>query len=159
MVDIQTISIVIASGSVVLAAIYYVLQLRHQSKMRQLDITLRVYSTITSKEWCEAWEKVRDRETLDYNSYKEKYGLVELNEVCATMEEVGVLLRKKFIDIDLADDLFIGSVKMVWEKVKPIVEDGRKLSNRPQALRNLEYFYNEVKKREQKLQQTGVKSD
>jgi hypothetical protein len=35
MVDIQTVSIAIASAGVFLAAIYYILQIRHQTRIRQ----------------------------------------------------------------------------------------------------------------------------
>ena len=44
MVDIQTISIAIASAGVFLAAIYYTIQIRHQTKMRHTDLVVRLYS-------------------------------------------------------------------------------------------------------------------
>jgi len=37
MVDVQTVSIVVASASVVAWIIYYAFQVRHQSKVRQTD--------------------------------------------------------------------------------------------------------------------------
>lgn len=155
MVDISSVSVVVAAASVVAGVIYYSFQLRNQTKMRQTDLVMRLYSTMSSKEWLEAWEKVRGREILNYNNYKKQYGLVEFNEVVNVFEEVGVLLRRKLIDIELVDDLFSGSVKMVWEKAKPIIEDSRKLSNRPRLLRNLEYLANEMKKREQQQAKIG----
>jgi hypothetical protein len=45
MVDVQTISIAIASAGVFAAAIYYIFQIRHQDKMRHLDLFMRLYST------------------------------------------------------------------------------------------------------------------
>lgn len=44
MVDVQTVSIAIASAGVFVAAIYYMLQLRHQSKMRKTEMVMRLYS-------------------------------------------------------------------------------------------------------------------
>jgi len=41
-VDIQTISIAVASASVTLAAIYYMWQIRHQTKIRQTDLVIRI---------------------------------------------------------------------------------------------------------------------
>ena len=38
----QTISIAIASAGVFLAAIYYIFQIRHQDKMRHLDLFMRL---------------------------------------------------------------------------------------------------------------------
>jgi len=43
MVDVQTVSIVIASASVVAGVVYYALQIRHQAKMRQTDFIVRLY--------------------------------------------------------------------------------------------------------------------
>ncbi len=84
MVDIQTISIAVASASVVAGVIYYSIQIRHQNlqiqqqtKMRRTDLLVRLFSNMIDKEWLEAWEKVKDRETTDYGEYKEKYGFVK----------------------------------------------------------------------------------
>jgi len=51
-VDVQTVSIAIASASVVVGVVYYALQLRHQAKARQdmvkarhADVFMRLYST------------------------------------------------------------------------------------------------------------------
>jgi len=41
MVDIQTVSIVIASAGVFVAAIYYILQIRHQTRKRRRKAKLR----------------------------------------------------------------------------------------------------------------------
>jgi len=54
MVDIQTISIVIAATSVVAGAIYYTFQVRHLVKTRQTDLVIRLHANATSKELQEA---------------------------------------------------------------------------------------------------------
>jgi hypothetical protein len=151
MVDIQTVSIAIASAGVFAASIYYILQLRHQTKVRQTDLIIRLYSATSSKEFFEAWEKFRDREIKSMEDYKEKYGAVEFNQVMAVLTEVGALLRRKLIGIDLVDDLFGDLVQRVKEKIEHL--DRMTYENLP-----FEYLYNEVKKREQKLQQKGVKN-
>jgi hypothetical protein len=84
--------------------------------------------------------------------YAEKYGALEYNQVMALFDEVGVLLRRKLIDVDLVDDLFGDAVKRVKEKIKPL--EGTDYE-RPA----FEYLYNEMKKREQKLQQSSVKGE
>jgi hypothetical protein len=67
--------------------------------------------------------------------------------------------QRKLIDKDLAS-LFSSSESLItWEKIKPMVEDGRKQLSQRQAGEYIpvlvwwEYFYNEVKKRGQRLQQ------
>jgi hypothetical protein len=131
-------------SSVVAGVIYYALQLRHQIKQRQTDLVIRLYSAMNGKEFLEAWERFRDREIKSLSDYKEKYGLMEFNQVMGVFEEVGVLLQRKLVDVDLVNDLFGDSVKEVKKKLKPI--EGTINETRPA----FEYLYNEVKKRDQR---------
>ena len=161
MADIQTVSIVIASASVVAGVIYYSFQIRHQNlqiqqqtKTRQTDLLVRLFSTLIDKDWLEAWEKVRDREILDYSNYKEKYGFVEANQVYVFYDQLGRLLQKGLIDIDLLP-LEAGQINIAWEKLKPILEGSRKKFNEPKMGYGFEYLYNEVKKKEQRGAKNG----
>ena len=168
MVDVQTVSIAIASAGVFAAAIYYILQLRHQSKVRQTDLLLRLCSTFGSEEFQKAITKVfNDMDFKDYNDYVKKYSSptgfsekpesIALGTVNVLFEEIGVLLHRKLIDRGLVDDLFGHIAIIVWEKIKLIVEGWRKMT--PRTLQQFEYLYNEMKKREQKLQQSTVKGE
>ncbi len=152
MVDIQTISIAIASASVVAGIIYYSFQIRNQTKARNTDLVIRLYTTFGNKQMRETWERVTTRESLDFETYKSKYGLSDVNEIGWFFEGVGVLLHKKLIDIATVDDLFSSPIKISWEKLKTVAEGERKQSDRPQIWEWWEYLYNEMKKREQKLQ-------
>jgi len=51
MVDIQTVSIAIASASVVAAGIYYVFHLRNQTRARHTELVMRLFSIFGSKEF------------------------------------------------------------------------------------------------------------
>jgi hypothetical protein len=155
MVDIQTVSIAVASASVVLAAIYYVFQVRHQTKIRQTDLLTRLYSIMVSKDWLEAWQKVQSREALNYGDYLEKYGFVELNEIFVFFDQLGRLMKKGLIDIELIP-LTYGQVSATWEKIKPVLEGSRKRYNAPKHGEYAEYLCSELKKTEQKLEQKSV---
>ena len=122
--------------------------------MRQTDLLVRLFSTMMSKDWLEAWEKVRDRETLDYDDYKEKYGFVEVNEIYVYFDQLGRLLQKGWIDIDLLP-LENGQIRITWEKIKPILEGSRKKFNEPKLGNGFEYLYNEIKKRERRSINNG----
>lgn len=156
MVDIQTVSVVVASASVVAGVIYYLFQIRLQTKVRQTDLVIRLYTTFASKEMRQTWETVRTREDLDFEAYQEKYGLSDVDATGWFFEGVGVLLHRKLIDIAVVDDLFSSPIKISWEKLKPIALGERKQSGRPQIWEWWEYLYNEMQKREQKLQQSEV---
>lgn len=149
MIDIstlQTISIAIASAGVFAAAIYHIIQIKHQTKLRQTDLIIRLYSFTGSKDFLEALDKVKDREIGSVDDYKERYGsLVEINQLLQVFAELGMLLKRKLIDIDLIDDL-IGqrTVLAAYEKLDPLNEAYRK----EQGIESdsFDYLYNEMKR-------------
>jgi len=152
MVDITSISAVVAATGVIVGVVFAILELRNLVKMRQTDLTIRLFSTFGSKEFGEAWENIRRKfKYTDYNEYKKKYGLVAFNQIATYFEEVGFLLGRNLIDASYVYDFFSGDVQLMWETLEPLVQSGRKESNRPQMFRWFEYLYNEMKNREQQL--------
>jgi hypothetical protein len=156
--DIPSISAIIAAVGVLIGVVLTVLEVRNLVETRQTDLVIRLYSTFGSGELQGAWEKTQTREYKDFNAYRTDYGLREVNEVGWFFEGVGVLLHRKLIDIRLVDDLFSSPVKRAWERLKPIAEGERNQTNRPQIWEWFEYLYNEMQKREKQLQQRGVKN-
>ena len=154
MVDISTLSIVIASVGVTVAAIYYVLQLRHQNRIRQTDTLMRLYSTWGGEDLQKAAWTVLELKFKDYDDYVKKYGTsgtptnVAIFRVAWFFNGIGILLQSKLADIKLVDKLFGYMVIWLWEIMKPIVEGERKQFNQPKSLEWFEYLYNEMKKRE-----------
>ena len=113
------------------------------------------------------YDMVNDPEFKDYEDFRNRYPIttfraspayVSYNMYCFFFERVGILLHRKLIDIELVDDLFSLLIKYDWEKAKPIVEGIRKEFNMPQYWEYFEYLYNEMKKRQQQLEQKGVKN-
>ena len=160
MVDVQTVSIAIASAGVFLAAMYYIFQIRHQTRIRQTDLTMRMYTSWVSEELTKPWLKVWNLEFTDYDDFKKKYGTylsdnpenAALLSVINSFTIIGLLLQKKLVDPELVSHL---PVSMTWNKVKPIVEGVRKESNHSSWYEEFEYFYNEMKKREQGSVKSG----
>lgn len=159
MVDIQTVSIAVASASVVAGVIYYSLQIRHQNlqiqqqtKMRQTDLVMKLYSQFSSVEFQKVWEKVMRSGAKDFDDYTEKYGWSEALSVAMFFEGIAILLKRKLIDIDLVGDMFAISIRMTWEKVKDLALEARKVRNEPELFSWIEYLYNEIEKRRQKIQ-------
>jgi hypothetical protein len=156
MVDIQTISIAVASASVTLAAIYYVWQISHQIKLRKTDNVIRLSSFGTRRDFLEACSDIFAVEFEDYDDFVKKYGALFSKKpvpmsffiVGNFMERVGVLLKNKLLDISLVSQLM--NVTDFWEKMKPVIEGIRKEENNQSYYEYFEYLYNEVKKRERK---------
>ena len=149
MVDIQTVSIAVASAGVLAGVVYYILEIRHQTKIRQMDLLMRLFLTFDSNEFQEEYIKFLNLEITDYNDYVKTYGLKGLFKIFPFFEAVGILLNRKMVGIDLVEQMYSQSIKIMWEKSKPIQEGLRKKYNQPKWGEWFEYLYNEVKKREQ----------
>jgi len=116
MVDLGTVSIVVASASVVVGVVYYAWEIRNQNRMRQIDLTVRLSQQFTAKEFIESWGLAMTREEKDLKEYTKKYGLTELFQISTFFESIGFLLHRKFLDNDVAVELWAEPVIMMWEK-------------------------------------------
>jgi hypothetical protein len=167
MVDIQTVSIAIASASVVAGIIYYSLQLRNQNrqmeqqnKIRQADLAIRInpWLNMSGVEFTQMALKFAAFEYKDYDDFVKKYGPLTSDSPASMafhiasnyFEGVGVLLKRKLIDVDIVRDYCGESVVYTWKRVEPLIKGWRKQFNMPQAWEPFEYLVNEMKKREQK---------
>jgi hypothetical protein len=166
MVDIQTISIAIASASVVAGIIYYAFQLRHQSKIREMDAIVRMNPSFSLSliDWQQAAFKVANLQFKDYEDFVKKYGslatetptIMAIHTIGNYAEAVGLLLKRKLVSINYVWDCYGPTVIAFWEKLKPVIEGSRKQYNMPTVWVPFEYVYGEMKKREQKLQRSRV---
>ena len=157
--DIPSISAVVAAIGVIIGVTLAYLEVRTLSKQRQTDLVMKLYSTFGSREFLEARKTVMDLKFQDYSDYVKKYGqfgrFEAVSEVCMFFEGIGVLLNRKLLDISLVDDLFSPiSIKIIWEKMRPVVEGWRNQFNDPDTLEWFETLYNELQKREQRPQLT-----
>jgi hypothetical protein len=153
MVEITEISAVVAAAGVLVGVVYYILDMRNQTRMRKTDLLTRLYSTMVNKDWLEAWDKIDRLESDDLIKMRLEKRMADINLIYAFFDEVGVLLKKGLVDMDLVESLIHGHAIRTWEKLKPMFEQGRKLRNDPKIAEGFEYLYNEMKKREQKLRQ------
>ncbi len=157
MIDIPSISALVAAVGVLVGVVFAVLELRSATRQRRTELLVNIYSNWATREWASALEKVRTRESKDFREYAKEYGLTEFYQVMAVFEGLGHLMHRNLIDKDLVCELMNESTKMAWEKVKPMVEDARKriAQRKPgeyiPVYKWWEYVYNEVKKREQRL--------
>jgi hypothetical protein len=153
-VDVQTVSIAIASAGVFAVAIYYIFQIRHQAKQRRTDMVMRLYATFGSTDFQKAYQKVANMEFEDFADYRKKYAAdIEVRaatySVVIFFEGIGVLAKRKLINMNLVDDLFTNPISQIWEKVAPLVKGMRELQKSPSVGEWFEYVYNEMKKQQQ----------
>lgn len=159
--DIASVSTMIAAIGVLVGVVLTVVELRNLVKQRQTDLVIRLTSDIRSREFLEAFTDTFEVEFMDYGDFVKKYGKpFSKNRVPLSFlmvgnfyEQLGILFKNRLIDASLISQLF--PISVAWEKMKPIVEGIRKEYHGPQYYEWFEYLYNEMKKREKKLQSTA----
>jgi hypothetical protein len=159
-VDITEISAVLAAAGVLVGVVYYILDIRHQARTRRTDLLVKItpWIDISSSELQQALIRTLKTEFKDYDDFVKKYGDLHSEKpeqtailtVINYLEGIGILVRRKLIDIDLVYDFWGPDITTIWEKLKPIVEGEKRKWNYP--LLNCEYLYHEMEKRKQKLQ-------
>jgi len=135
-VDITEISAVVAAAGVLVGVVYYILDMRNQTRQRQTDMLWRIYSSFNSKEFQEAMIKVQILEFKDHNDFVKKYGSFFKSPVALAFgmvgnmyEGLGHLLHRKLVDPELVFEFV--PVGWAWEKMKPMIEELRKQFNMP----------------------------
>jgi hypothetical protein len=165
MLDIPSISAIVAAVGVLVGVAIAVVELRNLVKQRQTDLVTRLSRDIAvDRQSLDAFVDVMEAEFEDYDDFVRKYGkFISKNPVPMSFmmignsfEQIGVLHRNKLIDASLVDQLF--PISIMWEKMKPLVEGMRREYHDPAFFEWFEYLYNEMKKREQKLKHIGVKN-
>jgi hypothetical protein len=141
----QTVSLGVASASIVVAVVYYIIQIQQQKKIRQTDLVTNLYSTYSSEAFQKEWHKFMTEELGTLKAYQEKFGM-EYPPSAVFFNEVGILLEKGLIDIDLVNSLFGGVIPRYWKKLKPFLESCRMEVKQPNLGRGLEYLGNEIQK-------------
>jgi hypothetical protein len=158
MVDVSTVSIVVASAGVLAGVIYYILEIRHQSRLRQTESVIRLspWFNMNAREVQEAITQVCSIEYENYDDYLERYSgkpeQMMLKVLGNYFEGIGILVYRKLVEADIVYDFWGDIIQSSWEKIKPLIVDMRKDSGDLNMFGFWECLYDEMKKRKQKLQ-------
>jgi hypothetical protein len=117
----------ISAASAIFVSIFAVAQLRHLEKHRNVEISMKLF------EWAET-DRLRKAfkwmdKTYQFKNYADFKLLEEKDvetaeypfEVTAFFEQVGFLVEKKFIDLDVVVDRLGHYVVLNWRKLEPWV--------------------------------------
>jgi hypothetical protein len=157
---ITEISAIIAAAGVLIGVAYYILDMRHQNKIRRTDLDLRLYSIAFSSEFQDAYRKIGNLQVKDYEDYV-KHGpwssespvwtdpmQKAFSTVVSFYGLLGQLLRRNLIDIELVNDWIASSYPMtLYEKVKPIIIGIRKDAKQPTTNIAFRYFIDEFNRK------------
>jgi hypothetical protein len=118
-----------------LAATFFLLELRHMNKHRDLEITMKLFEWAETDRLRKAFRWVeKEFEFETFEKYQvDSANKVETNDypfqVEAYFEEVGFLVNKKFVDIDVIVDRLGGYIISNWRKLEPWILAMRKVRN------------------------------
>lgn len=154
MIDLQTLSVMIAAVSVVVVTSYYVLNISNARKTRQAQLFMQIHNQWNDRKFVEEFMELLNLwEWNDQDDFWNKYGqrtnpeaYVSLTSILWYFEGVGVLLKKGLIDINLADALYSDRYVRFWEKFNPILQGIRDDYENPQYYQNGEYLHKELKR-------------
>ena len=151
--EIQAAYYMVAATGVLVAAGYYVLNMRATLETRQVQLFMDLYKTYSSKDN----QKDRDAMQLTWKfdgirDFIEKYGAINNPDEHAKWDTqiaqyvgIGVLVRRGMIKPDLVFDLINDSFTIFWEKFLPVIKEhrGGYLASYAQ---DAEYLYDEMRR-------------
>jgi hypothetical protein len=158
--EIQAAYYMVAATGVIVAAVYYVLNIRATQRnlkqtleTRQTQLFMDLYEVFRNKEF------QRDVATIyniwqwkDYDEFEVKYGrTTHPDEYSSYLSVVnyfgglGVLVKRGMIDPSLVKDLMSGVVTRFWEKIEKLTLETRVRRSWPKYDDDVEYLYNVMK--------------
>ena len=149
MVDVSEISTIVAAAGVLIGVVLTVVELRNLVKQRKTDLVTHLYSIYSSEEFQKEWHSFMTEELVGLKAYQEKFG-VEFPTSAVFFNEIGILLEKGLVDVNLINSLFGGVVPRYWKKMKPFLAICRKEVGQPKLGRGIEYLGNEIERLQSK---------
>lgn len=148
MVDYQTISIVLTGIGIIVAITYYTLTLRNSNRTRRAQLFMQIMGQFNTPGMAESRRYYFDLEMSSLDDYMKMLADPEAGRVFMLfggyLEGIGVLVRRKLIDVEMVVDFIGGVTKHFWEKFSPVFMEYRERMNAPRLYSEWEYLYNEL---------------
>jgi len=125
MITITDDAAVFTAAATAIAAVFVLLELRHMEKHRNLEISLKLFEWAETERLRKAfWWVEKQFSFEDFEKHRvEVQDKLEASDypdqVLAYFEEVGFLVSKKFIDIDVIADRLGSDIVLNWRKLEP----------------------------------------
>ena len=155
MVDVgllQSVSTIAGAIGVCVAAAYYVTNLRHAKKAKEMDLALIFATNMCSPAGMERFAKVMDMKWENHKDFMEKYGYSNPKmfgnwvSMCLAFEMLGHLLKSKLTSPETLYSLGAYGCIPMWDKYKEVVQSRRALAFGKKYLVNFEFLAGELAK-------------
>ena len=147
MLSISDDAAIISAIGVILGTVFVVVQLRHMEMHRNLDISMKLFEWAEGDTLRKAFRWVEDEfQYQDHDKYEEKRAAdPEESEyprqAAAFFEQIGFLVEKKFVDLDIIDDRLGSHIVSNWKKLEPWVMAVRKEKENNEFGRHFQRLY------------------
>ncbi len=173
--EIQAAYYMVAATGVLVAAVFYIYNLRISQKSqdlalksqeqtletRQAQLFMQVFQRFNEPDFFDKYTHFLSWKWEDYNDYMSKYGQKTNPEawysegsVAAFFNGVGLLLYMNLLDIKLIYGLLFIHIKFFWEKIRPVSYQMRERLHFPQIDEWVEYLYEELMEYDKKHPRT-----
>jgi hypothetical protein len=151
--EIQAAYYMVAATGVLVAAVFYILNLRVQqenmretTKNRKASFTTDLMSNFTTKEGIRDWYELMSMQWVDFDDFSRKYdsrvnpeNYIKREHFWSYCDSIGWQLRTGVIDWDTVRKTG-RAARSMWLKFKPIIEEYRKREYGLDAFEDFEYL-------------------
>ena len=122
----------LASVAIVIGVVVGFMQLRALRSQRQVEQVLRAYMPFLEENLTRAYWNVHHWDFTSYDDFQRDATLddwTDLDQVTTFFEMMGVFYKRGVARLDLLDDLFAGSLLLIWSKIAPLIRGYRTAHN------------------------------
>jgi hypothetical protein len=122
----------IGSLALIVGVIVGVLQLRALRAQRQTEQVLRAYMPFLEENLTRAYWRVHNWDYATFEDFEKRATLddwTDLDQVTTFFEMMGVFYKRDVASLELLDDLFAGSLVLMWTKLAPLIRGYRTHAN------------------------------
>ena len=132
MPELRDILSMLASIAIVVGVVVGFMQLRALRSQRQTEHVLRAYMPFLEENLTRAYWRVHNWDYRSFEDFLARASLedwTDLDQVTTFFEMMGVFYKRGVASLGLLDDLFAGSLLLMWSKVAPLIRGYRQHAN------------------------------
>jgi hypothetical protein len=148
-----TILSIFSTSAIVAAGIFAGVQLRLYNRQRARESALQLVHSFRTPEFLRAVNMAFDLpEGLSKNELEDRLGdqLVDLLVIFGTFENLGILVFRREVELQLVEDFFSGVIMLSGKKFNRYLVEVREVGNRQTYYEWFQWLYEQLDKRELK---------
>jgi hypothetical protein len=146
----QVVLSTLQTAGILVGIFYYVMSLQNQNKARKTQLYMQIANRFGQTQMVEArnkysmfdWKSPEDL-VNDFSSYE---GRMIIGTLASYYEGLGILVKEGLLDIRIIALFMTGTFREYWEKLLPVMNEFRTVTEWPRAFIETEYLYKELTK-------------